>query len=823
MPAGGSLGPGAVGAQTSPTPPTPAVTAEDTAAVAAEVAATAGPDHVAAVRAVGGRLEVLETVVDDPAELGPFVAAAGALGELRALERAVVFRPDADPLRVEQWALDLLPFEALHRRTTGAGVTVAVLDAAIAAGHPELAGRLTPGWDAIDERPFDPADPARAVGDGDHGTNVAGIVAAGVNNGIGIHGAAPGARIMPVRVIEASGGLSSDVAEGILWAADNGAAVINLSLSATAESDAVSAAVAYAADRDVAVVASAGNLADQGNPVIHPAAHPDTLAVGAVERDRTVWPRSSRGDFVDVVAPGVGILSLGGTPGAYVSMTGTSQAAPHASALAALIRSLYGDLSQAQVRAVIVDSATDVDVRGPDIASGHGLIAPRRALSAAAPPPVGPPADVSAERLANGGVLMRWRSTDRAVSGFEILEGGAVVARLDRGATSYLLASPDPSRPPRLRVRALGPRRVHSRAVGVAPAPAVTASVGVQSVTLSWPVPNRPPEAFVVLRGRAVIAVVRAAAGPGGRQAHRDDGLAPGLANRYRVAAVVAGIMGDPSAVVTVTPGRPPPPTPPPGPVPVATSGYQVVTDRGRVLAFGSAPGLGDGAPTGTVIAGAASPTGRGYWLVHGNGRVEVFGDAAWYGDAGGMDLAAPVVAMAPTPDGRGYWLLAADGGVFSYGKARFFGSTGDLQLVAPVRDLAVTPSGRGYWSVAADGGVFTFGDARFHGSTGGLRLDAPVVSMAPGPNGYWLIAADGGVFSFGTPFYGSLPGTLAHIPPSERPRVVRMRPVVGGRGYLLVASDGGVYGYGRAPVSGSAWGRLDPDERVVDLIAFGH
>lgn len=816
----------AAGAQTGPGPEAPVVTAEDKAELAAEVADSVGPDHVAAVRDVGGRLEVLEAVVDDPAELDPFVSVAASVGELRALERAVVFRPDADPLRVDQWALDRLPFEAAHRRSTGAGVTVAVLDAAIAAGHPDLAGRLTAGRDAIDERPFDPADPARAVGDGDHGTNVAGIIAAGVGNGIGIHGAAPGVRVMPVRVIEASGGLSSDVAEGIIWATDNGAGVINISLSATTESDAVSAAISYAADRGAVVVASAGNMADQGNPVIHPAAHPDTLAVGALQRDGTVWPLSSRGDFVDVVAPGVGILSLGGTPGSYVFMTGTSQAAPHASALVALIRSLYGDLGEAQVRGVIASSATDVGVRGRDPASGSGLIAPLRALRAAAPRPVAAPVDLSVERLANGDVRLRWRSTDQDVVGFEILDGSTVIARLARGATSFRLPGAPQAGPPRYRVRALGQRAARSGAVGVAPAPVVAASAGVQSVTLTWVVPDPAPEAYVVLRRGAVVAQVPTTAGPGGRQVYRNTGLAPGVVQRYRVAAVVGGVMGDRSEVLTVAALHPPSSSPPSispgGPTTPVEGGYQVVTDRGRVLAFGSAPGLGDGAPTGTVIAGAATPSGGGYWLAHSDGRVEVLGDAVWHGDAIGLALAAPVVAMAPTPDGQGYWLLAADGGVFTYGNARFYGSTGGLALVAPVRDLAVAPSGRGYWFVAADGGVFSFGDADFHGSTGGLALFAPVVSMAAGPGGYWLIAADGGVFSFGTPFYGSLPGTLAGLPPSQRPTVVRMRPVNEGRGYLLVGSDGGVYGYGQTTVTGSAWGRLGAGERVVDLVVFG-
>jgi subtilisin family serine protease len=857
----------------------------DVSQVAAEIESTPGPDDVAAIRQSGSQLEVLEAVVDDTAELDQFAAQAAAGGEVRAIEVALEYTPAADPLRVDQWALDAVRFEAVHSRTTGTGVVVAVLDTAIGTAHPELSGRLAMGWDAIDERTYDPADPARGTGDGDHGTHVAGIIAARTGNGIGIHGAAPGVTIQPVRVIQAGGGLSSDVAEGLIWAADNGADVVNISLTATAESDLVSAAIDYALGRDVAVVASAGNLANQGNPRVWPAADPDVLAVGAVDQTGAVWANSSRGSFVDVVAPGVAVLSLAGRAAGYVSMTGTSQAAPHATALVALMRSAYPELSQESVRGFVATSAHDLGEAGPDNSSGSGLIDPEAALQATAPAPVEAPGEVKAMRLADGGTRLRWTHSDPDRVGFEVLAGGQVVASLAPDIRSYRVEAPDPARPPRYQVRTVGPRGARSAAVGVAPAPTgIVAVAGSGSVTLSWPAVSPRPEAMAVLRDGTVVGVV-----PGTRSSFDDAGTGPAT-RRYQVAQVVAGIMGDPSTPVSATPGQSAPVSrggpkatvsgntvrlawpaasgavtgyrverdgavianlgavtafddrnrragpaayrvTAVGPggavalgsvrvtVPRVSTGYHVLTSWGRVLSFGSAPWRGNGAPTGAVVAGVATPSGAGYWVVHTNGRVEAFGDAVWYGDASTLRLAAPVVAMEATSDGRGYWLLAADGGVFTYGNARFFGSTGGLRLAAPVRDMAATPTGNGYWFVAADGGVFTFGDARFSGSTGGLRLDAPVVSMAPGPTGYWLIAADGGVFAFGSPFYGSLPGTLAHVPPHERPRVVRMRPVNGATGYLLLASDGGIFSYGSPASRGSAWRRLGSGERVVDLL----
>ena len=158
------------------------------------------------------------------------------------------------------------------------------------------------------------------------------------------------------------------------------------------------------------------------------------------------------------------------------------------------------------------------------------------------------------------------------------------------------------------------------------------------------------------------------------------------------------------------------------------------------------------------MAARSQTDIGRGYWLVSQRGRVRAFGTATQRGDVSGIRLNHPVVGMAPTPSGSGYWLVASDGGIFAFGDARFYGSTGAMRLHRPIVGMASTPSGRGYWLAASDGGIFAFGDARFYGSTGAIRLNQPIVAMEPSPTGagYWLAASDGGIFSFGdAPYLG--------------------------------------------------------------------
>lgn len=296
------------------------------------------------------------------------------LSQQRTLER---LRAAAvpDPLISRQWALTTLKAAQIWPQTTASGVVVAVVDSGVDAGHPDLAGAVLAGTDLV----------APGTGQSDpngHGTHVAGVIAAVANNGIGVAGLAPGARILPVRVLDASGaGTDAALANGIVWAVDRGASVINLSVGTADYSPAEAAAVAYAVQRGAVVIAAAGNTRTQGNPVTYPAAFPSVVGVGALDRTNRVAGFSSSGSYVDVVAPGVGILST--SKRSYTEMDGTSAATPLVSATAALVRAAAPRLTGAQVAALLQSTAADVESAGRDALSGSGLVQPLAAVAAA--------------------------------------------------------------------------------------------------------------------------------------------------------------------------------------------------------------------------------------------------------------------------------------------------------------------------------------------------------------------------------------------------------------------------------------------------------
>ncbi|MGC8780470.1 MAG: S8 family peptidase [Anaerolineae bacterium] len=219
-----------------------------------------------------------------------------------------------------------------------------------------------------------------------HGTHVAGIAAARTNNGVGIAGMAGAATIMPIKVFPPPPnviGTYEDLILGIIYAADNGARVINMSLGATSYSRGEEAAVDYAWARGAVVVAAAGNL---GSNVYHyPAAHPNVIAVAATDGSDQRAGFSNWGDFVDVAAPGVYVFStLRGN--SYGWLSGTSMASPHVAGLAALILSANPQLSNAEVRRIIEQNADDLGTVGRDPYFGHGRINGRKALAAVGSP-----------------------------------------------------------------------------------------------------------------------------------------------------------------------------------------------------------------------------------------------------------------------------------------------------------------------------------------------------------------------------------------------------------------------------------------------------
>ncbi|GAA1415837.1 type VII secretion-associated serine protease mycosin [Streptomyces thermospinosisporus] len=299
----------------------------------------------------------------------------------------------ADGIRARQWALDALHTDEVWRTTKGEGVTVAVLDTGVDSDHPDLAGNVLTGKDLIGFG-AGPGDRAWAR----HGTAMAGIIAGhghGPGNADGVMGVAPEAKILPVRVIledrdpsrsKARSTRGSALAEGIRWAADHGADVINLSLgddSASAHPEAgEDEAIQYALRKGVSVVASAGNGGEKGDHVSYPAAYPGVIAATAVDRYGTRASFSTRRWYTTVSAPGVDVI-IADPDRKYYEGWGTSAAAAFVSGAVALIRSAHPDLTPAQVKRLLEDTARNAPAGGRDDSRGFGFIDPAAAIKAA--------------------------------------------------------------------------------------------------------------------------------------------------------------------------------------------------------------------------------------------------------------------------------------------------------------------------------------------------------------------------------------------------------------------------------------------------------
>jgi len=239
-----------------------------------------------------------------------------------------------DPYFGSQYGLSQIKCPSSWDLTLGSSsVVIAILDTGVDLNHPDLVGKLVSGTDLVnsDGTPED---------DNGHGTHCAGIAAAATNNGIGVAGAAPNCKIMPVKVLDAGGsGYLSTVAQGIRYAADGGAKVISLSLGSSSASLTLQEAVNFAISKGAVVVAAAGN--EGVSSKFYPAACSGVISVGAVDSNNNKATFSNYGSWVSVAAPGVRIYSTwAGDTYAYAS--GTSMATPFVAGEAAILFSFFG-------------------------------------------------------------------------------------------------------------------------------------------------------------------------------------------------------------------------------------------------------------------------------------------------------------------------------------------------------------------------------------------------------------------------------------------------------------------------------------------------
>lgn len=290
------------------------------------------------------------------------------------------------------WPQKWLAPERAWEFSTGAGITVAVIDSGVMAGTQHLPNsKVLSGWDFLRKAPGGNFD---CVG---HGTGVASIIAGQHQSGIGFQGIAPGARILPVRVSEKqvdengndSGKTVSPVelAQAIIYAVAQKARVINMSLILQTENPYVRAAVKYAIDHKVVVVAAAGNGHDSDNdsmhvdPAVYPAAYPDVIGVGAIDWNGQRVKESQVGPYVDLMAPGAGVICQAAGGGHNGNANGTSFAVPFVSGTVALMLAREPSLTPQEVGRRLTATASSSQGGDYSMSYGHGVVDPYRALT----------------------------------------------------------------------------------------------------------------------------------------------------------------------------------------------------------------------------------------------------------------------------------------------------------------------------------------------------------------------------------------------------------------------------------------------------------
>jgi len=382
-----------------------------------------------------------------------------------------------DPLLAQQWGLDNPAATGAQEAWTqshGAGVLVAVLDTGVQLDHPDLAGAI---WTNPSELPGNGVDDDRngfvddvhganmfksngdINDDNDHGTHVAGIVAARIGNGTGGAGMAPEAKVLPVKVLDSGMNGSTDtLARGIRYAVDRGAKILSVSINTDTATDAVKGAVRYAGDHGAVIVAASGNNGRNIDLLpSYPASltDPAILAVGATTSSLKLWSSSNTGLLsVDLAAPGAGIVST--APGSkYQSRTGTSAATPFVAGALALLSSARPDLPMSTLRTTVIETARRENFLSATLGGGnldvgaamHKVLAgrPWRTATATEGSTVAPKLKLSGKAKVRSGsrIKLRWAATGaETVMSWQVSLDRKVVATVPATAAGVSRRSP---------------------------------------------------------------------------------------------------------------------------------------------------------------------------------------------------------------------------------------------------------------------------------------------------------------------------------------------------------------------------------------------
>ena len=309
-----------------------------------------------------------------------FIAWASPASPADPLRTGDLLRPASlttnDPMTNQQYSLSRMSVNQAWDTARGDNVVVAVLDTGADFSHPDLMGKFVDaGRDFVN-------NDDNATDDHGHGTHVSGIIGASTNNGVGIAGVGYNVKILPGKVLSATGsGNHGGIASGITWAADRGAKVINMSLGGPSGSATLEQAINYAWSKGAVVIAAAGN--EGTSSPTYPASYTNAIGICATDANDKKAAFSNYGVNVDLCAPGAAILSTV-RGGRYESWNGTSMAAPNASGVAALVASAHPDWSNVQIRQAL---ETTADNLGDATYYGRGRINAARAVGSSAPVP----------------------------------------------------------------------------------------------------------------------------------------------------------------------------------------------------------------------------------------------------------------------------------------------------------------------------------------------------------------------------------------------------------------------------------------------------